>query len=67
MTITSTIKTMQEQNKAFEQLEPNRFKRVLIMADDMKKTKDEEYRREEARRNKKFELDERNNVWKNRR
>lgn len=67
MTITSTIKTMQEQNKAFEQLEPNRFKRVLIMANDMKKTKDEEYRREEARRNKKFELDERNNVWKNRR
>ena len=41
MTITSSIKTMQEQNKIFEDMEPNIYKRVALMAADIKQTIEE--------------------------
>lgn len=43
MTITNTVKSMQEQNEIFAAMEPIRFKRVHVMAEDLERTIGEEY------------------------
>jgi len=64
-TITGTVKTMQEQNMIFEKLEPNKFKRVLRMAADMRRHIDEERVEAEQKRMERYSNDERDKIWKN--
>lgn len=66
MTVTRDIKGMYNQNLEFEKLEPNHFKRVHVMAADIKQTIKEDSDKETAKRNKKYELYERNMLWKKR-
>lgn len=67
MTIISAeegTQTMQEQNRAFEILEPNRFRRTMLMAADMKRAINERYKREQANRTiTKEEI--KNVIWRN--
>lgn len=57
---------MYSQNIRFAELEPNPFKRVHLMAADIKKTIEEDNAKRVAARNKKYELYERNMLWKKR-
>ena len=49
MTITQSVKTMQEQNKIFEEMEPNIYKRVALMAADIKQTIKERQQKQRRR------------------
>ena len=66
MTVTRDIESMYSQNIRFAELEPNPFKRVHLMAADIKKTIEEDNAKRVAARNKKYELYERNMLWKKR-
>ena len=49
MTITSSVKTMQEQNKIFEDMEPNIYRRVALMAADIKQTIEERQQKQKRK------------------
>lgn len=53
MSITGTVKTMQEQNEIFAEKEPNYFKRVHMMANDIKKCINERLEMEHSKEIKK--------------
>ena len=53
--VTRRIKALREQDEYFRKLEPNQFKRVHLMAADIRRKIDIEYKEEEARRNERHE------------
>lgn len=67
MTVTGTVKTMQEQNRIFAEKEPNHFKRVHRMAADIKQRIDEEFERDNNRRTKRHGTEERIAIWQHNR
>lgn len=54
--VTRRIKDLREQDEYFRKLEPCRFKRVHLMAADIRRKIDIEYKEEEARRNERHEV-----------
>lgn len=65
MTVTGTVKTMQEQNRIFREAEPNHFKRVYMMANDIKKRINEESEKENSRKVKRHGTEERTTTQQN--
>lgn len=63
MTVTQNIKTMQEQNKVFEQMEPNVYRRVILMAADIKQATIEQQQKWQQKRK---ELSTNVSKWYNR-
>lgn len=50
MTITQSVKTMQEQNEVFRAMEPNIYKRVALMAADIKQATQNKQQRWQQKR-----------------
>ena len=54
--VTRRIKDLREQDEYFRKLEPNQFKRVHLMAADIRRKIDIEYKEEEVKRNERHEV-----------
>lgn len=54
--VTRRIKDFREQDKYFKRLEHNQFKRVHLMAADIRRKIDIEYKEEEVKRNERHEV-----------
>jgi len=50
LTITQSVKTMQEQNEVFRAMEPNIYKRVALMAADIKQATQNKQQRWQQKR-----------------